>query len=383
MPIRSGTFTVFLFCFPILVVRFLINSKAGLVFAKCAAPLIPIIVFEIYTALVHQVGFARLLYIAFIILLFIFAASGCINMRLFLKYATVVIDIAFLLLIVQYISHYIFNYTINLRPFHLLVSQDVIWVENALSGAQAGRMYRPAAFFLEPSHLFLYSFPILAIMLLSPDITSWRRKQAIIISAAMLLSTSGFGVVATVGLWGLYLLFYHGDLASRRKTLQKIFSVKTWLVLLSLVIVFFILYFSIPLFQRSVVRIFSSVEGSSAIDGRTRLAINFIKKIEGSAIFFGTPGGTANLDFNLAGFFATYIKWGLVGVVLSYWFYTQGLFKLKKAYFWITMIILVISFFTAHTHGTFYMFYYIIYLIEGYFQALNRKPSNGKELSRA
>jgi hypothetical protein len=75
---------------------------------------------------------------------------------------------------------------------------------------------------------------------------------------------------------------------------------------------------------------------------------------------------------NLSGYHATLYKRGIIGIFLTYLYYGQGLFKLKNAYFWLTAIILVISFFTAHTHGTFFMVYYAFFLINGYY-AVNWK----------
>ena len=39
----------------------------------------------------------------------------------------------------------------------------------------------------------------------------------------------------------------------------------------------------------------------------------------------------------------------------------------------ISAIILVISFFTAHTHGTFYMVFYTIFLMNGYYESALQK----------
>ena len=362
---ENAGFTVLLFAFPILTVRYFQNRLGKRFSVKNLMAILPLLLFEIYTAFDHTVSLPRLLYIGFMMWVFFCVASGCLNIALFLKYATTVLSIASVLLYVQYISHYLFHYTINLRPFSLLVSQDVIWVRSLNRATNAGRLYRPAAFFLEPSHFFLYAFPVLTVLLLSSNITKWRRNKAILISSAMLLTTSGFGIVVTIGLWGLYLAFYRNS-GRDRKLISKLLNPKTIAVAILLLLVLVILYFAVPVFQRSINRIVLPTEGSSAIDGRVRLARNYIKTISGKAVLFGDENVTQNLEFNLAGFFATYIKWGLIGVFLTYWFYGQGLLLLKKEYFWISFIIIVISFFTAHTHGTFYMLYYVVFLMEGY-----------------
>ena len=364
---ENAGFSALLLIFPILFFRFLAGRKDGRLSSRNLIAILPLVAFEIYTAVVHPTSAIRLMYIAFMICVFVCIAGGCVNTVYFLKYATMVVCIAAMLLVVQYISYYVFHYTLDLRPFSLLVDQDSIWIEH-LATASADKLYRPAAFFLEPSHLFLYSFPLLCIYLLSPNMTRWRRNKAVLITLAMLMSTSGFSIVACLGLWSLYFLIYKKGASDKHVDLKKVFSARNVFILLLLVILLVLAYSFVPVFQRSVNRILTDTEGTNAIAGRIKSAQRYVSKITGSAIWFGTPNVTGTLDFNLAGFFATSIKWGTLGLLFSYWFYGRGLFRLKKKYFWMTAIILVISFFSAHTHGTFYMTYYIVFLMNGYYE---------------
>ncbi len=368
-PVQNAGFTVLLLIIPWLTLRFFTRLRGGYVERNCLIAVVPILLFEIYCAVVHPSGMMRMFYQFFMIWLFICIAGGTVNLKVFLRIAIAIVTVAAGLLLVQYASHYVLHRTINLRPFNLLVSESNIWVRHAERGLRAGALYRPAAFFLEPSHLFLYSFPILAVLLLSPGMTGWRKIRAIIITAAMVLSTSGMGIVAVIGLWGLYFLFYRNNEEKRAITLGKIFSPKTITIAVVLLIALGVAYFNVPIIARTINRILASTEGSSAIDGRIRLASHYITGISGVAVFFGQSNVVQELNFNLAGFFATYIKWGVFGLILSYWHYAQGLFRLKHAYFWISAIILVISFFTAHTHGTFYMVYYTVFLMNGYYES--------------
>ena len=363
---ENAGFTVLLIAFPILTLRFFLNRRIKAVNSRSIIAIIPLLLFELYSVLIHSSSFGRLLYVLFMIWIFVCIASGCVNVAYFMKCATTIVSIATVLLVVQYISHYLLHYTINLRPLNLLVSQNVIWVRHALTYTSTTRLYRPAAFFLEPSHLFLYSFPLLCILLLTPGMNRWRRNKAIIISIAMLLTTSGFSIVIGLGLWIVYFLLYRDNQDNRPINLRKVLSGKTFLILIAILIALILAFLFIPIFRRSVVRIFEDTEGTNAIDGRIRLARNYIQTITGKAILIGTPNVTSTLDFNLAGFFATYIKYGIIGLVLSYWFYGRGIIVLKRTYRWMSAIIVLISFFTAHTHGTFYMLYYVVFLMNGY-----------------
>ena len=259
----------------------------------------------------------------------------------------------------------------------LLVSQNVIWVKNAVNLGAIGRTYRPAGFFLEPSHFFLYSFPIIAVLLLSANNNKPRFRTALFLSLGLVLSTSGMGIAVALGLWVLYYALYR-NAKNNNVMISKLLNVLTVLVLLIFGILFLLAYQFIPFFQNSVDRIFVEDETTNAIDGRVRLAQNYVKSISGKAVWFGTPGVTQELNFNLSGFFATYIRWGIIGLILSYWFYVRGLFKLKGAYFWISLIIVFISYFTAHTHGTFYMIYFGVFLLNGYYGISLKKGTVSK-----
>ena len=366
--VQNAGFTVLLLIIPWITIRFFMRLRAGLVEKKCLRAIVPILLFEIYCAVIHPSGVMRMFYQLFMIWLFICLAGGAVNTRIFFRVSVAVVTVAAVLLVFQYGMHYVLHRTVNLRPFSLLVSETNIWIRHAERGLREGALYRPAAFFLEPSHLFLYAFPLLGVLLLSPGITKWRKKRAVIITAAMVMSTSGMAIVAVVGLWGLYFLFYRNSGEKKAITLSKIFSPKTITIGVLLLMALAVAYFNVPIIQRTINRILASTEGSSAIDGRVRLASHYIANITGKAVWFGQSNVVQELNFNLAGFFATYIKWGICGVILSYWYYLQGIFKLKKAYFWISAIILVISFFTAHTHGTFYMIFYTIFLMNGYYE---------------
>ena len=368
---QNAGFTVLLLAVPIIMLRMLLKravSNSGM------AALLPFILFEIYTVLDYSFSASRLMLVLFILFFSIATANGYINTAYFLKYATDIVSVASGLLIVQYISFYVFHKKINLRPLSLLVSQNTIWVRNSLATFSERKLYRPAAFFLEPSHFYLYSFPVLCVLLLSPNITAYRKKMALWVTMGMLLTTSGFGIFASLGVWGVYLWLYAGT-EKRRRIISRFMPRRTFILIVLFVVLTLVAYLFVPVFTRSVNRVFFPTEGSSAIDGRVRLARRFVLKISDRAVWFGQTGVVGDLDFNLAGFFSTYIRFGVIGLVLSYWFYGQGLWKLKGSYFWMTFLILATSFFSAHTHGTFYMLYYIVYLMNGYFMRSRTKPA--------
>ena len=284
-------------------------------------------------------------------------------------YAVVIAILATIAVFVEYVFHYVLHRDLDLKFLEYLVRDDTIWDKNAeaIEGLDVSAyFFRPSGFFLEPSHFFLYSFPLIGVCLLSPERNRKSMRAAILISIGLVLTTSGMGIASVIVLWLVYFILKNNEF-NIKGAFTKFFSARTILIGMVSIILLFVAYRFIPFFHSSIERIFTN-DDHSAIDGRVRLASSFAKTISGRAKYFGTPGITRGLDFNLSGFYATYFKWGIVGLVFTYWFYIQGIFKLKGAYFWISLIIVIISYYTAHTHGTFYMLYYILFLMSGYFE---------------
>lgn len=361
--------TALLLAFPIVTLRFIWKFSSGTIDKNCLSAVFPLLLFELYSSFAHGLVVSRLAYSVFMAWMFFCVACGCVNVEKVIRYASWVACAAAVLLLVQYVAYYVLDFHVRLVPTRFFLPESSRWLDRSLNGiSEGGTMYRPSSFFLEPSHLFLYFFPLLCLCLLLPDMTVWRKRMAVVLTAGIILSTSGMGIAVAIGLWGLFLVMYYEKRGKIRFRWTTLFSGRTVCILVLLMVALVGAYLYVPFFKNAVNRIFVNTTGSTAIDGRVRLAINHIKTITGKAIFVGAAGATADLDFNLAGFFATYIKWGIIGLILTYWFYGQGLLRLKGAYFWLTFIILVLSFFTAHTHGTFYMIYYFLFLINGYYE---------------
>ena len=366
--IQNAGFTVLILISPILVLKFLVKISRGGIDTECLVAILPLILFELYTVFVHGVDASRLFYVLFLILLFLSIASGCVNVSYFFKYAVIIAILATVAVLFEYFTHYVLSRNLDLKFLEYLVKDDTIWDKNAedIEGLDVSAyFYRPSGFFLEPSHFFLYCFPLIAVCLLSSESNKRSKRAAIFISIGVVLTTSGMGIASVIGLWLVYFTLRNNDF-NIKGAFTKFFSARTVLIGLVGIILLFVAYRYISFFHNSLDRIFTN-DNSSAINGRVRLARSFAKTISGRAMYFGTPGITRGLEFNLSGFYATYFKWGIVGLIFTYWFYIQGIFKLKGAYFWISLIIVVVSYYSAHTHGTFYMLYYILFLMNGYF----------------
>lgn len=365
--VENAGFTVLLLITPVLFLHTVKKLNIGLHNRKCFFAIIPLAIFFFYTVLVRDFNGLRFVYVLFMVWIFMCVSNGSINISYFFKYATRIAILATIAIFFQYIAQNFFGRMIELRPLSYLVSQDVIWVRTAEAMRDVGYMSRPSGFFLEPSHFFLYTFPIITVLLLSTKKNKKRFRTALFLSLGLLFSTSGMGIAFLMGVWLLYFALYRKSADGGNVRISNLFTVRNVVLIVVFAFVVLLAYRLIPFFQHSVDRIFTEEETQNAIDGRVRLARNYVRRISGSAVWFGTPNVRDELEFNLSGFFATYIKWGVFGLIFSYWFYIQGLFKLKGPYFWLSLIIVVISYYTAHTHGTFYMLYYVLFLMNGYY----------------
>lgn len=371
---RNAGFSALLVISPYILVKLLMRIMRGKIDARCLAASTPLLLFQLYKTFSHDISFSKLLYGIFMLVFFLAVACGCINIRYFVKSAAHISYAAGICLILQYIFYYLLHYHLQFVPTSLLLPESSIWIPGAKTGligitGRSNGFYRPSAFFLEPSHLFIYCFPVLCLLLLSPNMKPWRMKMAIIITAGMVLSTSGMGLGVAIGLWGVYFaLFNHGKSKENIAKIRNLLSVKNIGIILLLVLALVVMYFEVDVFRNIVNRIFHSddIVRSTAIDGRVRLARMLVGGLSGKSLIMGVTDNVSNIEFNLSGFYATLYKYGIIGIILSYAFYAQGFFRLKGPYFWLTCIIVLISFFTAHTHGTFYMMYYVIVLTDGF-----------------
>ncbi len=208
---QNAAFTIIIALFPLIMMRFVKTTGFD---KRCMGAVIPIVLFQIFKMFDHTISINKILYGIFFTVLFMAIAAGCINVRLFIKYATVVSVVAAILLVAQYFCYYILGFHLQLAPTSLFLSSSSPWTlavqtgVHGLNGVRSG-FYRPCAFFMEPSHLFLYTFPTLGSMLFSPGMNRWRMRCAIWITIGIMLSTSGMGVLSAGALWAVYIALYH------------------------------------------------------------------------------------------------------------------------------------------------------------------------------
>lgn len=364
---KNAGFTALLLICPILFFRTVQTIRSKKINLYCIQAILPLLLYEMYS-LLKELSVGNLFYRTFMLFIFFAVSVGCVNIKLVAKYAVSVCDIGSVIIIVQSFLYNLFKYHLRIIPVSLLLDGSDMWIDRAIYGISSGKSYRPSGMFLEPSHFFLYSLPVLTFLLLSKNTGNKRLRSAILISVAMLCSTSGMGVLVTFALWVVYYLFYK-ERTSEKINLKQILSVRNVLLIAFFLVLAIMAYLFVPVVSTTIDRILVNDSGQSlAIDGRVRLANMLLEQMSHSEMVFGASVISETIEFNMSGFHSTFYRFGIIGLILTYCFYGQGLFKLKGGYFYFSFIILTISYFSAHTHGTFYMLYYVLFLMNGYYK---------------
>ncbi len=361
--------TVLIICFPFLVVKILMSARTTYMDSICFV--LPLILFDIYKAMDHTFSVSSIARSGLTMIVYIAVSNNYVNRKYFLNVCMFISELASVLIICQYVCYYILGFHLKLAPVNLLLPESSQWIGCVTTGlvsitGSSNGYYRPSAFFLEPSHFFLFVFPILLLILLSEGYSKKKMHKSILLTVGLLLSTSGMAITVVVAAWTFYLLFY--SKYSDKFVIQKLLSFKSIMLLIVGVFVLVVLYIKVPFVQSTVNRIVIGDQyGNTAISGRTLQANELLEQMHGGKqLLFGVTKDISDIEFNLSGYAATMYRYGLIGVVLSYIIYVRGVIQLKRHFKVVSMVIFVISFFTAHTHGTYHLIYYVLIIIEGF-----------------
>lgn len=339
--------------------------------------ILPLLLMSAYEIFNHGISLMVVAREALLAVCFIAAASGVVDLKYFRKVTAYIAMLASALVVIQYICYYVLGFHLQLVPTALLDSSAEQWVKLAQTGrisvtGNVMRFYRPSAFFLEPSHIALYSFPALASVIMAREFGRKHVIAAIMLSAGAVLATSGMGIAMVIGLWGVWLIKHLAGKGGLREKLQRLMKPKSLIWLGAVLAVLFSVYFFVEPFRLSINRIFYSPDGKNAIEGRMGSGIRSVQSLSGFEFWFGKRVWGSVHNRNMAGFFYVFFTQGFVGMLLSYGFYFNSLFRAKGAGFWITAVVIGLSLVTVHTHAAFYMLFYVM-IIMGYYPLENDK----------
>ena len=235
--------------------------------------------------------------------------SGVVDVEALKKFIINVSIFASICVIIQSIVHYSLFIHIPLINHRLCLEDLQRYTTKILTGMDEG-IYRPSAFFLEPSHMVQYLMIGLSMCLLDKE---KYYNKAFVISFGMVLTTSGMGIAILICIWGWFFL----NQVRSQKT-DKINMLVGGAITSILVI---LLATSIPGFQRVLARIFGSFgdESSSynAIHGRLFWWNTYFSGLKGSDLVWGRGSASIPDDY-FTGFMELLYAYGIVGVLLYY-----------------------------------------------------------------
>lgn len=367
-PLYNAALTVMVLLVPYLMLRMVGKIKDFRL--ADLRPVWALIAYMIYRVVDHGTSVTELGQSAVLIVIFLAAAMGCIDLKWMCRSALIVACTASAILIIQYIGFYLFAFHLQVVPVSLLLPTADQWVLGAQTGLvgvtgviRTNGFYRPSAFFLEPSHVYIYLFPHLLVVLFGKKHGRYEYLIAILLSLGLVMSTSGMGIAVVCAAWGIYLAFY--DRKAQAFTFKNFQRRGTKIVLLGACVVFLLAVIFVAPIRKTVVRIFFS-SGSSAIGGRIASALGDLINLTPKQWIFGVTDTTHGIGHNMPGAIATIYRHGLIGGILAMDFYTKSMWKLRMPFWLVAGVIFVTSFFSAHTHSTVGMMYYVLILMRGY-----------------
>lgn len=207
------------------------------------------------------------------------------------------------IVIIQTVFHYVLG--INLRTLY----DSFILDEYAgiLGYRIIGGIFRPAGLFLEPAHFAQY---VIIALLQNIRKKNLSVPRLLVLSIAMLCSTSGIGILLMIAAYA-YCLFIRTKEINRKRRMQYfiIFAVGMLIVV--------IIASKVPFIQLTTKRIFSQDEsGYNAIAGRSVHWQHTVQTLSGLQLFFGV----GPKDFRVTGFIT-----GLNEIIYYYGYVGLGL----------------------------------------------------------
>ena len=369
----NAAVTVLLLVFPYAIIRL---YRKRFLYLQNIWFVMPLICFFIFKVIDHGTNVSELGQAVIFAVLVIAIACGCFDTKYFIRVITIVSVLASLLIMTQYVCYYVLHIHIQLVPISLLLDKSNQWVLAAKTGrasitGRVTKFYRPSSFFLEPSHMFIYLFTPLMLNLLSSESGKRELKISVIITMGMVLSTSGMGIMTAIGSWAVF--FGMKGSKDEHFSITRYFRPATVTIILLGMATLVFMFFKVPFFQNSILRIVGSgSDYTNAISGRVSSGNALIGKLRGVELLIGVEDTLSGIEFNMSGFNATMYRYGIIGTIISYMFYLQGFYKLRGKYFWLAAVIVLLSFFSSHTHSTMFMIYSTFVYVDGYIEKKNK-----------
>lgn len=237
-----------------------------------------------------------------LLVFYVFGAWRSVDRPFLYRVMRAVVYVASALILIQQVA-YLFGVVIP-NPLSLFSVSEAYYVDNYTMGA--GNLFRPSAFFLEPSHMTFYFVLFLSYALFGEHRDGVVHfRSALIASAGILLSGSGMGFVLVFIIW-----FLVGFMKARNHAL--------YLGALVGVVVVLVFLMQTAYFQQVADRFLSNdVMGGNAIQARLGNGLEVFTDKTFLACFFGSGYGNTTTDTYYNGLTFLLCSLGIVGLFVT------------------------------------------------------------------
>lgn len=321
-------------------------------------PAIPALMLVLYTLIRSNGSYASVMVFALVAIYLIATVSRFFDIRMIFKIIIFVSCVASVLVIVQTISYYLFGKYLQMVWLDIC-RYDIIkgFAAEIINGKSVGSsLFRPSAFFLEPSHFAGYVAIGLTDLLFSAKPVKNRFGKVILISLGLICSTSGMGVMVLIGEFVLYAVLHMKNKPIGTNILRII-------ICCVLALGIFAALMQINMFHLSMQRIFGKVDGYNAIAGRTGAWHVYINNMTGTELLFGRgTAGRSELNpiFHITGMVFLIYTLGIIGAILFAVMIALGMVKSNTRSFCLGGYYLLLSFFSETYVGVGLIFNIIV-----------------------
>ena len=346
----SPTYLALILCAPFTLIR-LVNKKA--ISIKNLGWLMA---YLLYCTVSHGIGVSEILVATLFVLYASAVNNGVFHEKLIWKSVVAISCIAAAGVLLQTLCYYLFGTRLLLCPTNLM--EPSIWKQYGMATSDqllSSALYRPAAFFLEPSMFAQYV--VLGVMYLRLSGTKDRKsfKLAVFLSVGIIASTSGIGIATLIVVW---VLSYWTVISKKKNLVRGAFGI------LAFLLVFCIAYSLSTSLRESVLRIFGLGETSdyNALSGRTGGVVFMFEALKGTPELWRGTGEYISRWYTwgfLGGIFRTIYEYGLYGAILFVLVFLIPGLKMKTWHRWIAFFVLALSLITGISTQLM-MFYYLL-----------------------
>lgn len=299
-------------------------------------------VFQIFGLVLHGFSAYDFLVVMTVLLVMLALLNDVFNVELFWSIVEIWAIIATLMVMIQSIAYYFAGVAIDFFPIALVDELRLAEDQKLHIAIIQNGIYRPAAFFAEPSHFTHFVSPLLIQYMLTEDLRQKKFKLLIFVSVGVVLTTSGIGIATVVGIWVLYGL----QLLYSKKKRYLLYGLGL-LTILSMCFIILLNYNAT--FQESILRIFTGSSTSiSALQGRTAGIEGLFNTLDEGEFWFGTGEISNRIDNRfIGGIFQLIYQNGIFSAILYILVFLYAAIKLNKGKRWNALYIILISFFAG------------------------------------